>query len=169
MKSMQAGIDLVPEINAYCYDDGYVLQKDINIGVAVEVGEKLVVPVVKGVREKSILDLAEEIEEVVQKARSEILKPEDVQGGTITITNLGPFDVYAAVPLLLEPQTTIVAMGTVREQPCVAVDGKIEIRKKVMITGVFDHRAVNGAPGARFLCRLKGMLEDLNMMMLGLR
>ncbi|MCJ7595439.1 MAG: 2-oxo acid dehydrogenase subunit E2 [Desulfobacterales bacterium] len=168
MKAIQAGIEVTPEVNAYCYDDGFVLQKELNIGVAVEVGEKLVVPVVKKVRDKSILELGEEIRELAQKARSEKLKPEDVQKGTITITNLGPFDVYAAVPLILQPQTSIVAIGTVREVAGV-VNGAIQVRKKVMVTGVFDHRAVNGAPGARFLKTIKSHLEDLNSFILGLR
>jgi len=168
MKAIQAGIEVTPEVNAYCYDDGFILQKELNIGVAVEVGEKLVVPVVKKVRDKSILELAEEIRELAEKARSEKLKPEDVQEGTITITNLGPFDVYAAVPLILQPQTSIVAIGTAREVAGV-VNGSIQVRKKVMVTGVFDHRAVNGAPGARFLKTIKSHLEDLNTLVLGLR
>jgi pyruvate/2-oxoglutarate dehydrogenase complex dihydrolipoamide acyltransferase (E2) component len=168
MKAIQAGIEIIPEINAYCFDDGFVLQKNLNIGVAVDVDEKLIVPVVKKVRDKSILVLAEEIETLARKARNNSLKPEDVQGGTITITNLGPYDVYTAMPLILQPQTTIVAMGTVREQPGV-VNGSIEIRKKVMVTGVFDHRAVNGAPGARFLKKVKSHLENLSNMILGLR
>jgi len=168
MKAIQAGIEVTPEVNAYCYDDGFVLQKELNIGVAVDVGEKLVVPVVKKVRDKSILELTDEIQELAQRARTERLKPEDVQGGTITVTNLGPYDVYAAEPLILQPQTTIVAMGMVREQPWLR-DGSIEMRKKVMITGVFDHRAVNGAPGARFLKRIKDDLEDVNALILRMR
>jgi pyruvate/2-oxoglutarate dehydrogenase complex dihydrolipoamide acyltransferase (E2) component len=168
MKAIQAGVEVTPEVNAYCYDDGFILQKELNIGVAVDVGEKLLVPVVKKVREKSILELAEEIQELAERARTESLKPEDVQGGTMTVTNLGPFDVYAAVPLILQPQTTIVALGTVREQPWVS-NGSIETRKKVMVTGVFDHRVVNGAPGARFLKRIKDELEDLNALFLRMR
>jgi pyruvate/2-oxoglutarate dehydrogenase complex dihydrolipoamide acyltransferase (E2) component len=112
--------------------------------------------------------LADEIQELAERARTESLKPEDVQGGTITVTNLGPFDVYAAVPLILQPQTTIVALGTVTEQPWVR-NGSIETRKKVMVTGVFDHRVVNGAPGARFLKRIKDELEDLNALFLKMR
>ena len=117
---------------------------------------------------KSILELAEDVQTLALKAREDRLKPEDVQGGTITITNLGPFDVYAAEPLILQPQTTIVAMGSVRDQPWVS-NGAIEMRKKVIVTGVFDHRAVNGAPGARFLKRVKSCLEDLSNLLLWLR
>ena len=167
MKAMQAGIEVTPEVNAYCYEDGYVVQRDLHIGMAVDLGEKLIVPVIRNVQQKSILELAEDVQTLALKAREDRLKPEDVQGGTITITNLGPFDVYAAEPLILQPQTTIVAMGSVREQPWVS-DGAIEMRKKVIVTGVFDHRAVNGAPGARFLKRVKSCLEDLSNLLLWL-
>ena len=168
MKAIQFGIRVAPEINAYCYEDGFVLQKDLNIGVAVDLGEKLIVPVVKGVREKSILELAEEVRNLAKKARAEKLEPKDVEGGTITITNLGPFGAYAAVPLILQPQTTIIGIGAVREEPSV-VNGSIEVRKKMMVTGVFDHRVINGASGARFLREIKTHLEDPKGLILRMR
>jgi pyruvate dehydrogenase E2 component (dihydrolipoamide acetyltransferase) len=168
MKAIQFGIHVAPEINAYCYEDGFVLQKDLNIGVAVDLGEKLIVPVVKEVREKSILELAEEVRNLARKARAEKLEPKDVEGGTMTITNLGPFGAYAAVPLILQPQTTIIGIGAVREEPSV-VNGSIEIRKKMMVTGVFDHRVINGASGARFLIEMKKNLEDPKGLVLKMR
>ncbi|MGD0915871.1 MAG: dihydrolipoamide acetyltransferase family protein [Thermodesulfobacteriota bacterium] len=168
MKAIQLGIHVAPEINAYCYEDGFVLQKDLNIGVAVDLGEKLIVPVVKGVREKSILELAEEVRDLAKKARAEKLEPKDVEGGTITITNLGPFGAYAAVPLILQPQTTIIGIGAVQEEPSV-VNGSIEVRKRMMVTGVFDHRVINGASGARFLRELKTHLEDPKGLILRMR
>jgi pyruvate dehydrogenase E2 component (dihydrolipoamide acetyltransferase) len=168
MKAIQLGIHVAPEINAYCYEDGFVLQKDLNIGVAVDLGEKLIVPVVKGVREKSILELAEEVRNLAKKARAEKLEPKDVEGGTMTITNLGPFGAYAAVPLILQPQTTIIGIGAVQEVPSV-VDGSIEVRKRMMVTGVFDHRVINGASGARFLREMKTHLEDPKGLILRMR
>ncbi len=168
MKAIQFGIPVAPEINAYCYDDGFVLQKDLNIGIAVDLGEKLIVPVVKGVREKSILELAEEVRILAGKARAEKLEPKDVEGGTITITNLGPFGAYAAVPLILQPQTTIIGIGAVQEEPSV-VNGSIEVRKKMMVTGVFDHRVINGASGARFLREMKTHLENPKGLILRMR
>jgi pyruvate/2-oxoglutarate dehydrogenase complex dihydrolipoamide acyltransferase (E2) component len=168
MKTIQVGVQLTPEINAYCYEDGFILQKDLNIGVAVELGEKLLVPVVKNVREKSIVELAEEIRTLAEKARAEKLEPKDVEGGTITITNLGPFGAYAAVPLILQPQATIIGIGAVRDEPSV-VNGSIEIRKKMIVTGVFDHRVINGAAGARFLGEMKTHLENPNALILKMR
>jgi pyruvate/2-oxoglutarate dehydrogenase complex dihydrolipoamide acyltransferase (E2) component len=125
-------------------------------------------PVVKGVREKSILELAEEVRILAEKARAEKLEPKDVEGGTITITNLGPFGAYAAVPLILQPQTTIIGIGAVQEEPSV-VNGSIEVRKKMMVTGVFDHRVINGASGARFLREMKTHLEDPKGLILRMR
>jgi pyruvate dehydrogenase E2 component (dihydrolipoamide acetyltransferase) len=168
MKAIQVSLRVAPEINAYCYDDGFVLQRELNIGVAVDLGEKLIVPVVKGVPEKSILELAKEVRNLAEKARAEKLEAKDVEGGTMTLTNLGPFGAYAAVPLILQPQTTIIGIGTAREEPSV-VNGSIEIRTKMMITGVFDHRVINGASGARFLREMKMRLEDPKALMLKMR
>jgi len=168
MKAIQVSLPVAPEINAYCYDDGFIVQRELNIGVAVDLGEKLIVPVVKGVTEKSILELAEEVRNLAQKARAEKLEAKDVEGGTITLTNLGPFGAYAAVPLILQPQTTIIGIGAALEKPSV-VNGSIEIRTKMMITGVFDHRVINGASGARFLREVKMRLEDLKALILKMR
>lgn len=168
MKAIQAGIEVTPEVNAYCYEDGFVLQRELNVGMAVDLGEKLIVPVIRNVKAKSILELAEEVQNLARKAREDRLVPEDVQGGTLTITNLGPFDVYAAFPLILQPQTAIVALGSVRDQPWIS-NSSMEMRKKAMVTGVFDHRVVNGAPGARFLKKVKDSLEDLSNLLLWLR
>ena len=168
MKAIQVSLYVAPEINAYCYEDGFVLQGDLNIGVAVDLGEKLIVPVVKRVPEKSILELAEEVRHLAEKARAEKLEAKDVEGGTMTLTNLGPFGAYAAVPLVLQPQTTIIGIGASREVPSV-VNGAIEIRTKMMITGVFDHRVINGASGARFLREMKTRLEDPKALMLKMR
>jgi len=168
MKAIQVSLHVAPEVNAYCYDDGFVLQEGLNIGVAVDLGEKLIVPVVKRVREKSILELAEEVRNLAEKARAEKLEAKDVEGGTITLTNLGPFGAYAAVPLILQPQTAIIGIGAAREEPSV-VNGAIEIRTRMMITGVFDHRLINGASGARFLREMKMRLEDPKALMLKMR
>ena len=168
MKACAGGIDAVPEVNAYCFEDGYAIQKEVNVGVAVDLGEKLLVPVIKGVREKPILQLAEELEGLVQKARSEKLEAKDIEGGTITITNVGAYGIHSGTSILFQPQSTIVYMGAVREEPAV-VGGRIVIRKRMMFGGTFDHRLVNGGPGARFLREVKENLERLASFVLNLR
>ncbi len=168
MKAIKVGIDLIPEANAYCYDDGFVVQDDLNIGVAVDLGEKLLVPVVKNVNNKSILQLGEEIGEIISKARADQLEPNDITGGTITITNAGVYGIMYGTPIILQPQTTIMSLGAVREVPS-AIGGSIELRKKMIIVCSFDHRVVHGGPGARFLKEVQTNLEDLNKLMLSMR
>lgn len=168
MKALQVALKVAPEINAYCYDEEFVLQNQLNIGVAVELGEKLLVPVVKNAAEKNILELANDVRTLAKKARDQKLDPDDVEGGTITITNLGPLGADAAMPLILQPQTTIIGTGAVKEV-LAKVDGSIEVRQKMMITGVFDHRVINGAAGARFLSEVKKRLEDPKFLLLMMR
>jgi pyruvate/2-oxoglutarate dehydrogenase complex dihydrolipoamide acyltransferase (E2) component len=168
MKAIQAGIQITPEINAYCYGDHYTIQKDLNIGIAVDVEGKLLVPVIKNVERKNILELAEELKELVIQARSNTLKPKDVQGGTITISNVGALGLYSGFSIIVPPQTTIVCMGGIRDVPAV-VNGTIEIRKKMFVSNSYDHRAVHGGPASRFFCEIRNKLENLNSLLLQLR
>jgi 2-oxoglutarate dehydrogenase E2 component (dihydrolipoamide succinyltransferase) len=161
MKALIAGILGVPSINSLADGDGYTIYKTVNIGVAVDLGEKLLVPVVKDVQAKSILELADELGELVSRARADHLEPRDVEGGTITLTNVGMYHTVGASSIILSPQVAIVYMGTAREIPAVW-EGKIEVRRRMVFGGTFDHRVVNGAAGGRFLARIKDFLEDSN-------
>jgi pyruvate/2-oxoglutarate dehydrogenase complex dihydrolipoamide acyltransferase (E2) component len=168
MKAIKVGIDLVPEVNAYGYEDGFIIQDDLNIGVAVDLGEKLLVPVIKDAGNKTILQLGEEVGAIIKKARADQLEPKDITGGTITITNAGVYGIMYGTPIILQPQTTIMSLGAVREVPS-AIGGAIEIRKKMIIVCSFDHRVVHGGPGARFMREVKAQIEDLNRLMLNMR
>lgn len=167
MKAIQAGIKITPEINAYSYEDHFVLQKDLNIGIAVDVDGKLLVPVIKNVQKKSILELAEELSSVVQKTRSNTLTPQDVQGGTLTLSNVGALGLYSGFSIIVPPQTSIICMGAVRDVASVE-NGSIEIRKKMFVTNSYDHRAVHGGPASRFFIEMKNKLENLNSLLLQL-
>jgi pyruvate/2-oxoglutarate dehydrogenase complex dihydrolipoamide acyltransferase (E2) component len=168
MKAIKVGMDLVPEVNAYAYEDGFVIQDDLHIGVAVDLGEKLLVPVIKEVNAKTILELGEDIGAIIKKARADQLKPADITGGTFTITNAGVYGILYGTPIILQPQTTIMSLGAVREVPS-AIDGAVKIRKKMIIVCSFDHRVVHGGPAARFMREVKAHLEDLNRLMLSMR
>jgi pyruvate/2-oxoglutarate dehydrogenase complex dihydrolipoamide acyltransferase (E2) component len=168
MKAIQAGLKVTPEANAYCDEDGYVMKKILNIGVAVDVSGKLLVPVVRDVMGKTILELAEEIQVLIDKARNNRLEPYDVQDGTFTITNVGVFGLHSGWAIILPPQTTIMAMGAVREVPAV-VNGSVVIRQKIMLTNSYDHRVVHGGPGGRFLREIKNHLENPQKLLLAMR
>jgi pyruvate/2-oxoglutarate dehydrogenase complex dihydrolipoamide acyltransferase (E2) component len=165
IKAISSGIDAVPCINALFLEEGYVIKREIHVGVAVDLGEKLVVPVVRNVREKSIVQIAREVGELVRKARSEKIDASDVEGGTITVTNVGGYGLFTGIPIILQPQAAIISMGTVREVPFVK-NGLLALRYMLMIGGSFDHRIVNGGPAARFLQEVKKSLEDLDLLMI---
>lgn len=168
MKAMVAGIDVVPEVNALCDDEGFTIKETVNIGVAVDLGEKLLVPVVRDVCFKSVGDLAVELQELVDKARKDKLEPGDVEGGTITLTNIGMFKTHSATSIILPPQVCIVYMGAAVEEPGVW-EGRIEIRKKMIFGATFDHRVINGASGGRFLMEVRSCLEDQRNLLIRLR
>jgi pyruvate dehydrogenase E2 component (dihydrolipoamide acetyltransferase) len=168
MKALEVGIQEVPQVNAYCDGKGFTVIEVINMGIAVDLGEKLLVPVIKDVRGRSVLELIPELDALIKKTREDRLEPRDVEGGTITLTNVGMFQIHSATSVILQPQVSIIYMGTAREVPGVC-DGKIEIRKKMIFGSTFDHRVVNGASGGRFLMKVKECLEDMGTLTLHLR
>jgi len=168
MKAIEAGIEDEPLINTWCDGNGYTIKEDLNIGIAVDLGEKLLVPVVNNVRGKSVLELTKELEELVRKTREENLETADVEGGTITLTNVGMFATTYATSVIVQPQVAIVYMGAVTEAPGIW-NGAVAIREKMTFGATFDHRVVNGAAGGRFLKRGKECLEDMGELVARLR
>ena len=160
MKALEYGILEVPAVNAYCDGKGFTVLEEINMGIAIDLGEKLLVPVIKDIRSKSVLEMVDELGILIKKTRDERLEPSDVEGGTMTLTNVGMFQIHSATSVILQPQVSIIYMGTAREAPGVQ-DGRIEIRKKMICGSTFDHRVVNGASGGRFLTTVKEYLEDM--------
>lgn len=168
MKALEHGIQEVPIVNAHCDGKGFTVLEEINMGIAIDLGEKLLVPVIKDIRSKSVLELVDELGVLIKKTRDERLEPSDVEGGTMTLTNVGMFQIHSATSVILQPQVSIIYMGTAREAPGVR-DGRIEIRKKMICGSTFDHRVVNGASGGRFLMKVKEYLEDMGRFVMHLR
>jgi pyruvate/2-oxoglutarate dehydrogenase complex dihydrolipoamide acyltransferase (E2) component len=168
MKAAVQGIREIPYVNSHCDKDGYTIFDVINIGIAVDLGEKLLVPVVKNVAGKSIRELAKELEGLVAKARTDKLEPQDIEGGTITLTNVGMFHTVSATSIIVPPQVAILYMGFARDMPAVW-KGKIEIRKIMSFGATYDHRVVNGAAGGRFLLKMKECMEDIGAFLLAIR
>jgi len=163
LKALVQGIDAVPEVNAHCDGGGYSVKREINVGIVVNVEGKLLIPVVKGVRDMSAFDLAHEIGGLVAKAREGALEPKDIEGGTITVTNVGPFGVTYGTALLFQPQTSIVCMCAAREVPAVH-EGRIEVRRKMGLSLTYDHRVLDGAMGGTFLRELGNSIGELTML-----
>jgi len=163
IRAMVGGIDAVPEMNAHCDGKGYTLKREINVGIVVNMDGKLVIPVLKGVRDKTVKELAFEITALVGKAREGTLQRSDIEGGTITVTNVGPFGVLQGTALVLQPQTSIVCMCAAREVPAV-YEGRIEVRKRMGVGVTYDHRVSDGAMGGTFLKETGRAMSDLTML-----
>jgi pyruvate dehydrogenase E2 component (dihydrolipoamide acetyltransferase) len=158
----KAAIDALrqhPIANASTDGENVIYKRDINLGIAVALDWGLIVPVIKNADEKNMLGLARAINDLSSRARSKQLKPEEVQGGTFTITNPGIFGAVYGLPLINQPQAAILGVGSI-DKRAVVVDDAIAIRPTCHITLGYDHRIIDGADAGRFLSYLKERLEN---------
>ncbi|HLC74503.1 MAG TPA: dihydrolipoamide acetyltransferase family protein [Candidatus Nanoarchaeia archaeon] len=140
-------------------NEDIILKKYFNIGIAVDTGEGLVVPVVKGADKKDIYTIAKEIEELAKKAKEKKLDLMDMKGGTFTITNIGVIGGTFFTPILNSPEAAILGLGRLADKP-VAKDSKVVIRKMLPLSLTFDHRVADGAEAARFVSDLIAALQS---------
>lgn len=152
-----------PKINASVADGGLRVHAVINLAIAVDLGfEGLVAPVIKDAGEKTLRELAEAAHDLAEKARSNGLSPDEMSGGTYTISNSGSFGTFFTYPIINQPQVAILSMDGVRKKPVVVeTDGgdEIVVRPVGVLAQSFDHRAFDGAYSAAFLSRLRELLE----------
>jgi pyruvate dehydrogenase E2 component (dihydrolipoamide acetyltransferase) len=147
-----------PYLNARLEPDGIHLAPEINIALAVDSDRGLVTPVLHDVVQLSLAEIQRGYDALTERAMSGASLPEDFDGGTFTITNLGSLDVDGFTPIINPPQSGILGIGRILEKP-VARDGAVVIRPVVTLSLSFDHRVVDGAPAARFLQRIKQLVE----------
>ena len=147
-----------PRLNSRLADGEIRESRAINVGVAVALEEGLIVPVVKDADGKTLGEVSEAVRTLADKARRNALSPEDVSGGTFTVTNLGPQGVEIFTPIVNLPECAILGVGRIAERAVVRA-GHVEARPTMWLSLVFDHRVVDGAPAALFLARVKELLE----------
>ncbi|MGH2724780.1 MAG: 2-oxoglutarate dehydrogenase, E2 component, dihydrolipoamide succinyltransferase [Actinomycetota bacterium] len=149
-----------PDVNAHLDLEAgtATYRRYVNLGVAVSYEAGLIVPVIRGAEEMNLVGLARAINDVATRARSKKLKPDEVHGGTFTITNPGPFGSIISVPIMNPGETAILAFDAVEKRP-VVIDDAIAIRHMVYLSMSWDHRMIDGAVAAQFLGRLKANLE----------
>jgi pyruvate dehydrogenase E2 component (dihydrolipoamide acetyltransferase) len=150
-----------PVINASIDGDNVIYRGSVNLGIAVALENGLIVPVVKGAEEKNILGLSRSIQDVADRARARKLSPEEVQGGTFTITNPGTFGAQFGLPVINQPQVAILGVGTIEKRP-VVIDDMIGIRTMGYLTLGYDHRLVDGAVADQFMADLKTSIEHFD-------
>jgi 2-oxoglutarate dehydrogenase E2 component (dihydrolipoamide succinyltransferase) len=158
-KACAEGLKKVPIVNASVDGTDIIYKKDINIGVAVALDRGLIVPVVKNADTLSLLDVSKAIADLAARAREKKLKPEDVQGGTFTITNPGVFGALFGMAIISQPQLAIVGVGAVEKRP-VVVDDAVTIRLRAYLTIGYDHRVIDGAIADEFMQVVKKTIEN---------
>ena len=153
-----------PMINISVDGSKIIRKKNINIGIATALPDgNLIVPVIKNADEKNLNGLARSVSDLAERARTGKLKPDEITGGTFTITNFGSFDNLAGTPIINQPQVAILGTGAVRKTPAVieTPDGDlIGIRQIMILSLSYDHRVIDGALAGRFLKRIKSILEN---------
>lgn len=147
-----------PLLNSSWSEEGIVMKRNIHIGIAVSIEDGLIVPVVRDADRKGLLQLAKESQDLAKRAREKRLRVEEVQGGTFTVTNYGIGGSLFGTPIILQPQSGILGIGTISKRAVVIQDA-IAIRPMVYLSLSFDHRVIDGAQADQFLSKIREILE----------
>lgn len=148
-----------PQVNSQWFDDKMQLNNHVHIGVAVAVPDGLVVPVVKFANEQSLTQIGAAVKDFAVKARNKKLTPQEMEGSTFTISNLGMFGIESFTSIINQPNSAILSVGAIIEKPVVK-NGQIVVGHTMKLTMACDHRTVDGATGSEFLLTLKGYIEN---------
>jgi pyruvate/2-oxoglutarate dehydrogenase complex dihydrolipoamide acyltransferase (E2) component len=159
IRAVTRAIREMPIVNSAWGEQGIIIKKDIHVGIATALEEGLLVPVVRHADRKGLKQLAEEVADLAERARSKKLAPEEVQGGTFTITNHGGFGSLFSTPIIHQPQIAILGVGAVRKR-AVVVNEAIAIRPMGYLSLSFDHRVIDGATADQFMAKVKAYIEQ---------
>lgn len=154
-----------PKVNASFAGETIVQYADVNLAVAVAVDDGLVTPVIRGAQSLTLRQVSETVKDLATRARSKKLKPEEYQGGTITVSNLGAYGVERFAAIINPPQAAILAVGAILKKPVVSEQGEIVVGERMSISLSCDHRVIDGAVGAEYLATLRRLLENPALML----
>ncbi|NOZ23920.1 MAG: 2-oxo acid dehydrogenase subunit E2 [Planctomycetes bacterium] len=164
MRACVLAFEDVPGMNSAWLGDAILRRADVNIGLAVSLDGGLIVPVVKCVQMKTLAQIAVESADLVKRARGKKLNPDEFEGGCLTISNLGMFDVDAFVPIINPGESAILGIGRIAEKP-VVIHGGIQVRSMMTVTLSGDHRTIDGAQAATFLKKIKDALAEPELLL----
>ena len=148
-----------PWLNSTWTDEGVVLKRYINLGIAVSIPDGLIVPVLKDADQRGFTDLVRTLNDLIERARNKQLKPEDVQGGTFTLNNTGSTGSVASQPIINQPQAAILTTESIVKRP-VVINDAIAVRQMMNMCLSFDHRIIDGMTAGQFLGTIKKRLEE---------
>jgi 2-oxoglutarate dehydrogenase E2 component (dihydrolipoamide succinyltransferase) len=167
IEAAAAALAEFPMVNSSVDGDKIILRKNINIGIAVAKNDgNLIVPVIKNAEQKNLVGLTKELNRLADAARNNKLNPEEIQGGTFTITNFGTFRNLMGTPIINQPQVAILATGSIEKKPAVLelpTGDAIVVRHKMFLSLSYDHRVVDGALGGAFLRKVADVLENFDI------
>jgi pyruvate dehydrogenase E2 component (dihydrolipoamide acetyltransferase) len=166
LKATAVAAARVPQANAAFADDAIIQYADVQLACAVAIDEGLVTPVIREAQRKSLSQISAEIKDLAARARSKKLKPEEYQGGTITVSNLGGYGVEQFFAIINPPQSVIISVGAIVPKPVVNTEGQIVAGQRIVLGLSCDHRVVDGAIGAQLLAELKRLLETPALMLI---
>jgi pyruvate dehydrogenase E2 component (dihydrolipoamide acetyltransferase) len=159
IKAAVDALHAVPIVNASVDGDSVIYHKEVNVGIAVALDWGLIVPVIKNADERNLLGVSRAVADLAARARSKHLKPEEVAGGTFTITNPGVFGALFGMPIINQPQVAILGVGNIEKRP-VVIDDAIAIRPMAYLSLGYDHRVIDGAVADEFMSQVKRSLEN---------
>lgn len=159
IRAVTRAIRDMPIVNSAWGEQGIIVKKDIHVGIATALEEGLLVPVVRHADRKGLTQLAKEVADLAERARSKKLTPEEVQGGTFTITNHGGFGSLFSTPIIHQPQVAILGVGAIQKRAMVLNNDAIAIRSMGYLSLSFDHRVIDGATADQFMGKVKDYLE----------
>ncbi|SFK64934.1 pyruvate dehydrogenase complex dihydrolipoamide acetyltransferase [Caulobacter sp. UNC279MFTsu5.1] len=159
IKAVAVALKRVPEANASYTPEGIALHKHADIAVAVAIDGGLITPIVRAAETKGLAQISAEVKDLAARAKSKKLKPEEFQGGTFSVSNLGMFGIKSFASIINEPQGAIMSVGAGEQRPVVK-DGQLAVATVMTVTLTCDHRVVDGAIGAKFLAAFKPLIEE---------
>ena len=148
-----------PMMNASMTEDSIIVKHYVNLGMAVATDKGLLVPVIRDADRLTLQQIAAQSADLAKRTKGNALSPDELTGGTFTVTNLGMFDVDSFTAIINAPEAGILAVGKLQKQPVVLDDGSIGVKPLMQLSLTYDHRVVDGAPAAQFLRRVKQLLE----------
>ncbi|HAE63057.1 MAG TPA: PdhC, partial [Eubacteriaceae bacterium] len=151
-------------LNASIEADEIITRNYVNMGVAVALSDGLIVPVIKYSNVKDLKEISKEIKDLASRAKTNQLDPQEVTGGTFTITNVGMYGMESFTPIINQPEVAILGINAIIDTP-IAVNGQVEIRPLMNLSLTADHRAVDGAVASAFMARLKEVIEKPGLLL----
>lgn len=163
IQALTKALQQFPSLNASMDGETIILKRYVNVGIAVNIEQGLVVPVIKNCQERNLVNIAKAVTDLSGRARAGKLSPDDVKEGTVTLTNFGMTGALMGIPIIRHPEVAIIGAGTIKKKVIVREDDAIAIRQMIYLTLTFDHRVIDGIYGCQFLGALQQNLESVSL------